>query len=196
MYIRIELNLPGSLVQPNVVTYCNRVFFSIVLQRANSKVMTYQAPVGDLVQKACTYTVRKLDTRYCGGFVCFFNSVMEYQMGKLVPSKFLLVVECGSQYYQFGNIYPVAILERYFSSVRWRFWQWKSEAISKSSFQESWGSIQAFFTPLEMFLFFCWALDLTNNFFFFFWVRKQTTCWQYHLFLPTQALTLLLLGSA
>lgn len=68
-----------------------------------------------------------------------------------------------SQYYQHGNVCPTAILERYFCSVRQQFWQWKSEAISKSSFQENWGLIQIFFTSLERFLFFCWALDLTNT---------------------------------
>lgn len=66
-------------------------------------------------------------------------------------------------YYQCGNVCPIAILERYCCSVGWWFWQWKSEAISKSSFQESWGLIQTFFISLERFLFFCWALDLTNT---------------------------------
>lgn len=68
-----------------------------------------------------------------------------YWMGVVVAIKLLVVAERVFQFYQCGNVCPVAILERYFCSVRWRVWQWKSEAISKSCFQESWGLIQTFF---------------------------------------------------
>lgn len=97
-------------------------------------------------------------------FLFLFLS-MGYQMGEVVATKLLVVAEHGSQYYHCGNVCPLPILERYFCSVRWWFRQWKRETISKSSFQESWGSIQTFYTPLEKFLFFCQALDLTNTFF-------------------------------
>lgn len=93
------------------------------------------------------------------------NYIMGYWMGEVVAIRLLVVLEHVSQYYQCGNVCPLAILERHFCSVRWRFWQWKSEAISKSSFQESWGLIQTLFTSLERPLFFCWSLDLTNTFF-------------------------------
>lgn len=109
--------------------------------------------------------LKKLFQNAASFFFSLQDNIMGYQIGEMVAGKLLMVVERGSRYYQCGNVCPIAILERYFSSVRWRFWQWKSEAISKSSFQESWGSIQAFFTPLERFLFFCWTLDLANTFF-------------------------------
>lgn len=159
MYIRINLNDLSTVI---LCSCHNRVGFFIMFQRANSKVVTFQAPVGDLVQKA-GHTVL-----WGWGFLFFFffNNIVEYQMGKLVISKFLLVVECSSRYYQCGNVCPIAILKRYFSSVRWRFWQWKSEAISKSSFLESWGVIQVFFIPLERFLFFRWAVDLSDTIFY------------------------------
>lgn len=96
--------------------------------------------------------------------VCFFPSPSKQHYG--TPNGGYQVAGGSwnvSQYYQHGNVCPTAILERYFCSVRQQFWQWKSEAISKSSFQENWGLIQIFFTSLERFLFFCWALDLTNT---------------------------------
>lgn len=99
-------------------------------------------------------------------FLFFFSpkgTLWDTKWGRWWPPSCWWWLNMAPQYYQCGNVCPIAILERYFSSVRWRFWQWKSEAISKSSFQESWGSIQAFFTPSERFLFFCWALDLTNT---------------------------------
>lgn len=55
--------------------------------------------------------------------VCFFFFFfsMGYQMGEVVATKLLVVVEHSSQYYQCRNVCPLAILERYFCSLRWWF---------------------------------------------------------------------------
>lgn len=105
----------------------------------------------------------KTFSEWCVSFSPPSHNIMGYRMGEVVAIRLLVVVGDVSQYYQCGNVCPIAILERYCCSVGWWFWQWKSEAISKSSFQESWGLIQIFFISLERFLFFCWALDLTNT---------------------------------
>jgi len=57
----------------------------------------------------------------CCIFVCLFvlqDNIMGYQIGEVVASELLVVVERGSQYYRCGNVCPIAILERCFSSVR------------------------------------------------------------------------------